>query len=182
MQAPSNITARIGRWSVQHRKKAIFGWLAFVLVSMAVGFNVLPQKEIEQNASGPGESGQAAKLVNGAFEDKAGEQVLVQSKQFKVGDAEFKAGVADVVKRLGQTEGVDNVVGPYERGGQVSTDGHSALVTFELPGDTEDVQGIGRAFAGRRGCGRAAPSAAPDRGGRRRLRSTRRRSTRATRR
>ena len=137
MQAPSNITARIGRWSVQHRKKAIFGWLAFVLVSMAVGFNVLPQKEIEQNASGPGESGQAAKLVNGAFEDKAGEQVLVQSKQFKVGDAEFKAGVADVVKRLGQTEGVDNVVGPYERGGQVSTDGHSALVTFELPGDTK---------------------------------------------
>ena len=137
MQAPSNITARIGRWSVQHRKKAIFGWLAFVLVSMAVGFNVLPQKEMEQNASGPGESGQAAKLVNGAFEDKAGEQVLVQSKQFKVGDAEFKAGVADVVKRLGQTEGVDNVVGPYERGGQVSTDGHSALVTFELPGDTK---------------------------------------------
>ena len=81
MQTPSNITARIGRWSVQHRKKAIFGWLAFVLVAMAVGFNVLPQKQIDPKAAGPGESGQAAKVINGAFEDKSGEQVLVQSKR-----------------------------------------------------------------------------------------------------
>ncbi len=136
MQAQGNITQRIGRWSVQNRKKAIFGWLAFVLISVVVGFNVLPQKQIDQQAAGPGESGQAAEVIDGAFEDKAAEQVLVQSNELTAGDPRFKAAVADVTERLEGTKGVDTVVGPYEAPGQVSADGHSALVTFELPGDS----------------------------------------------
>ena len=47
MQKPDNFTARVGRWSAQHRKKAIFGWLAFVFVSLVVGMNLVPQKEIK---------------------------------------------------------------------------------------------------------------------------------------
>ena len=142
MQTPRNITSRIGRWSVQHRKKAIFGWLAFVLVSLAVGMNVLPQKQIDPKAAGPGESGQAAKAIDGAYEDKASEQVLVQSKQLTADDARFRAAVADVTHRLERAEGVDNVVSPYERGvsGQVSADEHSALVTFDLPGDSKQTK------------------------------------------
>ena len=96
MPKPENTTARIGRWSVQNRKKAILGWLAFVVVSVVIGFNVVPQKQIEPSASGPRESGQAAKVLDGAFEDKASEQVLVQSDQLKAGDPRFKAAVADV--------------------------------------------------------------------------------------
>ena len=33
----TNLAGRMGRWSAQHRKIAIFGWLAFVFVSFAVG-------------------------------------------------------------------------------------------------------------------------------------------------
>ena len=55
MQSPSNFTARVGRWSVRHRKTAIFGWLAFVLVALFIGMNVLPQKEIDQNSGMPGD-------------------------------------------------------------------------------------------------------------------------------
>ncbi len=135
-----NFAARIGRWSVQHRRKAILGWLAFVLVAVVVGFNVLPQKEIDPRAAGPGDSGQAGKLVNDAFEDKAAEQVLVQSDQLSAGDPRFKAAVADVTERLERADGVDEVVGPYESEGQVSKDGHSALVTFELPGDSKTTK------------------------------------------
>ena len=29
------LAARAGRWSAQHRKKAIWGWLAFVLIAFA---------------------------------------------------------------------------------------------------------------------------------------------------
>ena len=138
MHKQENITARIGRWSVQHRKKAIFGWLAFVVVSVVIGFNLVPQKEIERNAGGPGESGQAAKAVDGAFPDESSEQVLVQSKELQAGDAQFKAAVADVTQRLQETKGVGDVVGPYDgEVGQISADGHSALVTFELPGDAK---------------------------------------------
>src|SRR5215207_1292553 len=32
---PRNLAARMGRWSAQHPKKAIFGWLAFAIVLFA---------------------------------------------------------------------------------------------------------------------------------------------------
>jgi uncharacterized membrane protein YdfJ with MMPL/SSD domain len=128
----SNIAARIGRWSVQHRRKAILGWLAFVFAALVIGFNVIPQKEIEQNSGMPGESGKAGQVMSDAFPKKSGEQVLVESKTLKASDSQFKAAVADVSKRLEGTEGVSGVAAP-----EVSKDGHSALVTFDLDGDQE---------------------------------------------
>jgi uncharacterized membrane protein YdfJ with MMPL/SSD domain len=137
-QTNHNLAARVGRWSVQHRRKAILGWLAFVLVSLVIGFNFVPQKNIEQGEGMPGESGKAGQVLKDAYPDKAGEQVLVQSKSLQASDSQFKAAVADVTERLEDTKGVSEVVGPYESGsGQISKDGHSALVTFSLPGDSE---------------------------------------------
>ena len=37
MQAKRNIAARAARWSAAHRKIAIFGWIAFVAVSVVLG-------------------------------------------------------------------------------------------------------------------------------------------------
>ena len=68
-----NIAARIGRWSVQHRRKAILGWLAFVFAALVIGFNVVPQKEIDPSAGMPGESGKAGQVMNDAFPKKSGE-------------------------------------------------------------------------------------------------------------
>ena len=67
-----NIAARVGRWSVQHRRKAILGWLAFVFAALVIGFNVVPQKEIEQNTGMPGESGKAGEVLNDAFPQEVG--------------------------------------------------------------------------------------------------------------
>jgi uncharacterized membrane protein YdfJ with MMPL/SSD domain len=141
-QRHTNITARIGRWSAQHRKKAILGWLTFVIASMVIGFGVIPQKEIDnKTAAGPGESGQATEVLNDAFPTESAEQVLVQSKELRYDDPQFKAAVTDVTERLQDTKGVDNVVGPYGGAtGQISRDGHSALVTFELPGDSKTAE------------------------------------------
>ena len=85
-QSNSNLAARVGRWSVQHRRKAILGWLAFVFVAVAIGFNVVPQKNIEPMEGMPGESGKAGQLLADAYPDKAAEQVLVQSKDLQAGD------------------------------------------------------------------------------------------------
>jgi uncharacterized membrane protein YdfJ with MMPL/SSD domain len=141
-QRQDNLTGRIGRWSVQHRKTAIFGWLAFVAAAMVIGFGVIPQEKIDnKTAGGPGESGQAAEVLNDAFPTESAEQVLVQSKALKSDDPRFKAAVADVSERLQDTKGVDSVVGPYDgEAGQISRDGHSALVTFELPGDSKTAE------------------------------------------
>src|SRR5829696_6045378 len=127
-----NVAARIGRWSVQHRRKAIVGWLAFVFAALVIGFNVVPQKELEQNTGMPGESGKAGGVMNEAFPKKSGEQVLIQSKTLKASDSQFKAGVADVSQRLHRVEGVIDI-----EAAQVSKDGHSALVDFSLKGDQE---------------------------------------------
>ena len=58
--------------------------------------------------------------------------MLVQSKTLKASDSQFKSAVADVSQRLKDTNGVSEVAAP-----QISKDGHSALVTFELPGKSD---------------------------------------------
>jgi hypothetical protein len=74
------------------------------------------------------------------FPEQTGESVLVQGKgDLKVGDARFSAVVRDVVDRLQRTEGVAKVESPLaaENACNVSKDGRSVLVTFELPGDED---------------------------------------------
>jgi uncharacterized membrane protein YdfJ with MMPL/SSD domain len=127
-----NLAARVGRWSVQHRRKAILGWLAFVFISLVIGFNLVPQKNLEQGEGMPGESGKAGQVLKDAYPDEAGEQVLIQSKSLKASDSQFKAAVADVTQRLDGTKGVGKIDPPV-----VSKDGHSALVSFELPGKSD---------------------------------------------
>src|SRR5215207_2058720 len=131
-QSNHNLAARVGRWSVGHRKTAILGWLAFVFVALAVGFSLVPQKNLENGEGMPGESGKAGQILKDAYPDEAGEQVLFQSKSLKATDSEFKAAVADVTQRLERTPGVGKI-----DPAAVSRDGHSALVAFELPGKSD---------------------------------------------
>jgi uncharacterized membrane protein YdfJ with MMPL/SSD domain len=132
-----NLAARIGCWSARHRKKAIFGWLAFVVLAFAIG-NAVGTKTLESAELGVGESGRADKAAFNALPKKAEESVLVQSKTLSARSPEFRSAVADVEVRLRKTEDVNNVVGPYSAAAasQVSPDKHSVLVTFELPGDS----------------------------------------------
>ena len=152
-QSNRNVAARVGRWSVGHRKTAILGWLAFVLVALAVGFNLVPQKNLEPNEGMPGESGKAGQILNDAYPDKAAEQVLVQSRTLRAGDPQFKSAVADVTTRLEHTKGVDKVAAA-----QVSKDGHSALVTFELPGKSDVTEkSVARSLAAVHAAAKAHP-------------------------
>ena len=82
---PKGIAARAGRWSAQHRKTAIFGWLAVVLAAFILGgpFGT-GTKTTEQQAAG--DSGRAQSIADDAFPESttgAGETVLIQSKTLK---------------------------------------------------------------------------------------------------
>jgi len=44
-----NLAARAGMWSAAHRKTAILGWLAFVLVAVLVGGSVGQQKLAQED-------------------------------------------------------------------------------------------------------------------------------------
>ena len=70
--------------------------------------------------------------------------MLIQGKgSIKSDDPEVTAAVKDVVNRLGQIEGVNDIQSPLDaqyRASTVSKDGRSVLVTFSLPGKAETAQ------------------------------------------
>ena len=135
---PQNIAARMGRWSARHWKTAVIGWIVFVVVSVALG-SAIGTKKLTDAQSGTGSSGRADKLLDKEFKRPASEQVLVQSRSVTVHDPGFRAGVNDVVTRFSHDPHVKDVRSPYAPGnsGQISKDGHSALVTFDIRGDAD---------------------------------------------
>jgi uncharacterized membrane protein YdfJ with MMPL/SSD domain len=136
-----NFAARAGRWSAQHRKTAIFGWLAFVIAAFVIGGN-LGTKTLDEKDLGVGDSGRAAKVVDKAYPEAAGEQVFVQSATQKTTDPAYRATVRDIERRLAANPQVRKIESPYAKAnaGQLSRDGHSALVNFEIAGDPDQAQ------------------------------------------
>ena len=54
----NNFAARMGRWSANHWKTAVFGWLAFVVASVFIG-SAVGTKYLEDNDLAVGEAGRA---------------------------------------------------------------------------------------------------------------------------
>ena len=139
-----NLALRAGRWSARHRKPAILGWLALVIVSVfiggAVGMNTIADEDL-----GNGESRQADQiLADGGFSDRSAEQVLVQARNGAptAQDPAFRAAVNDVIARLRRFDTVTEIESPYvaRNAGHISQDGRSALVEFEILGDSEEAK------------------------------------------
>ena len=138
-QKPKGIAARAGRWSAQHRKTAIFGWLAVVIAAFILGGPMgTGTKTTEQAAAG--DSGRAQTISEDAFPDSttgAGEMVLVQSKSLKANDPAYRAVVRDLEKRMDALPEANKLNSPYAKDagkGLISPDKHTVLVSFEVPG------------------------------------------------
>jgi uncharacterized membrane protein YdfJ with MMPL/SSD domain len=134
-----NLAARAAHWSADHRKTAIFGWLAFVAVAFMVG-NAVGQNQIQGADMFSGESGRAEQTLYDAGLRPNTEHVLIQSKQLEVGDPEFTATIEDATARLSRAEDVRNVASPLTGDAPVSVDQHSALVSFEITGDSLEAK------------------------------------------
>jgi RND superfamily putative drug exporter len=139
-----NIAARAGRWSAQHRKTAVIGWLVFTFAAFVVG-NMLGSQTLEQTELGVGDSGQAEKLVGEAFPEDAQEMVLISSTKLDSRDPAFVARVHGLEKKLAATAGVKDVVGPYDADATnaVSEDGTAVRLGYSLLGDeTETAKAV----------------------------------------
>src|SRR5436190_12478746 len=82
------LAARAGRWSAQHRKKAIWGWLGAVVLAFAIG-GAVGTKTQDAAQSGVGESGTAERTIDNGFPKHSVEQVLIQSDSATATDASF---------------------------------------------------------------------------------------------
>jgi RND superfamily putative drug exporter len=133
----------MGAWSATNRKKAIWGWLAFVLIATVLG-GAVGTNQLRPVDAGNGESQVADRAIEGAgFNEKATEQVLLQGRgDVRPGDPRFTAAVRDVVDRLQAAPGVSEVRSPLDErsAAQVSKDGRSALIAFDVPGKQQDVE------------------------------------------
>jgi len=146
LQRSNNIAARMGRWSATHRKKAIFGWLAFVVLSVAIGAFV-GTKQIDQNNSNVGEAHRADQmLLDAGFQiDPQTEFVLIQSKTRTFDDAAFKSVVQDTIVAVQPHRAVfTNLKSPLDPRNrtQVSKDGHTALVEFTMNGTDKEAKKV----------------------------------------
>jgi uncharacterized membrane protein YdfJ with MMPL/SSD domain len=135
VQSSRNLAARMGRWSAEHRAKAVVGWLVFVVLAVAVGGSV-GTETLEEEDYGVGESREADQAIAANYPDRASETVLIKSRAGATAtEPEFRAVVGDVVAELESTEYVNKVESPYApgNGAQISADGSAALVEFEIP-------------------------------------------------
>lgn len=123
MQVPTrnparNLSARMGRWSASHRKTAIFGWLAFVIVAVVLGMGA-GLKQIEQSNSNAGQAHKADQILKQAGFKQSGpltEIVVIQSKQRTIADPAFRAAVSDATRAVGRSPVALHVVSVGGRG------------------------------------------------------------------
>jgi uncharacterized membrane protein YdfJ with MMPL/SSD domain len=132
-----NLAARAGRWSASHWKTATFGWLAFVVVAVVLG-GAIGTKQLGDDSS-PGEAGRMERILDAGFEQPAEETVLLQSRTLTTSDPSFARAIEDVVARISAVPAATNIRSPLDRANaeQISADGRSALVTYDIRGDPE---------------------------------------------
>jgi uncharacterized membrane protein YdfJ with MMPL/SSD domain len=141
--APSrNLAAAVGGWSARHRRKAVLGWLAFVVAAYTIGAFV-GQRQLTDVQMANGDARRANAIYERAFPYHSGEQVLVQGKaSVRFGDPAFTAAVHDLIRRLAALPTVDRIRSPLPEANRSlrSGDGRSALVTFNVAGDFNHAQ------------------------------------------
>jgi uncharacterized membrane protein YdfJ with MMPL/SSD domain len=156
-----NLAARAGRWSAAHRRAAVLGWLAFVFIAYAAGA-VAGTVNLKSQDRGNGESRAANQLLARQFpRTRAGEMALIQSLHGRLGGAEYRAAVAELMARLSGIRAVADLQSPLQPGnvGQRSADGSSALLTFQIVGDPDTAKDrVGPALAATAAVQRAHPA------------------------
>src|SRR5215468_12605733 len=96
----TSIAARAARWSADHWKTAVAGWLAFCVVAIALG-SVAGTKMLKQADTAAGGTKKAEHMLDDAgFPSRALESVLVKSNTQTVSDPAFRATVADTVRTV----------------------------------------------------------------------------------
>src|SRR6188472_1488740 len=142
LKQSTNIAARMGRWSAKHRKTAIFGWVAFVIASFAIG-TAVGMVTIDQNDTNVGEARKADHIIRDAgFKlDEQSEYVLVQSKTQTASDPAFRAVVTAAIAKLETYPKVTKLRSPLAAGneGQISKDGRSVLIQFSPKGSYDEA-------------------------------------------
>jgi RND superfamily putative drug exporter len=135
-----NLAAALGGWSARHRKTAVFGWLLFVVLATVIG-GAAGQRNLTTAQQGTGNSAQALQILDDAhIAQPASEMVLVHSGGQTADAAQFHTTVQAVLTAVQGTKLTQNLRDPYPAG-LISADKHSALIQFDMAGESDSAAG-----------------------------------------
>jgi uncharacterized membrane protein YdfJ with MMPL/SSD domain len=144
-----------------HRRTAVFGWLALVFVAFALG-SVVGTVTMTSADYAIGDSGAADRVLAREFPSQRSlEEVLIQSRDGRLERTQLQAAVDQLVARLSAVPAVAAIRSPLDaaNAAQLSSDGRSALVTFQITGDPDTAPDrVGPALAATAAVQRAHPS------------------------
>ena len=133
-----NVTERVAGWSARHRKTAVFGWLlliaAIFMAGQALGSRQLP-------AYSSGQAGQAERVLQQyapAQLNASTENVLIQATAPGATFATDSA-MRQAASQVAAVLAAHPTYATHIEAPQVSKDGHSALVTFQVPGNVKNI-------------------------------------------
>jgi uncharacterized membrane protein YdfJ with MMPL/SSD domain len=78
-QKRGNLAARVGRWSSEHRRAAVIGWLVFAVTAAVIGF-AIGTRSMSTSDYATGESAVAQRILARDFPQPAGESVFVHNR------------------------------------------------------------------------------------------------------
>jgi putative drug exporter of the RND superfamily len=133
----TSVSMRAARWSATHPWRAILGWLALVVVSVALAATVSTEEASDADYR-LGESGVAEKWVHEAhLESPSSEEVLVTADGGAVDQAQADEAAAQLARKVGPLPGVTEVSDP-----RWSPDRTAMLISIQLAKDHDDADPI----------------------------------------
>jgi RND superfamily putative drug exporter len=136
------VVERIAGWSARHHKTAVIGWFLLVAAVLAGG-HMVPASNVQ--SYDVGQSGQAEQTLNRLnVTFPPAESVLIQSRtagRTFTTDPDLRQATRQVAAALhGLPRSASGIRSPLSPGGAalISADGRSALVTFNVPGNSDN--------------------------------------------
>jgi RND superfamily putative drug exporter len=137
----NNPAGRAGAWAAANPKTAIFGWLAFVAIAVALGAAV-GTKATPESDSTTGESARAERMLSQTGLHKPGDEtVLITFTRLFTPTSELYTTVRQVTRRLRHLPQVRDVRSPLkpQNEGLIAWDLRSAIVPFRIRGGSADA-------------------------------------------
>ena len=137
----NNLAGRVGGWAAANPKDAIFGWIAFVAIAVALGAH-FGTKPMPQRESTTGESARADQILSRVgLRPPIEEAVLVQITRLHTPTVELYKAVRDATDKLQSIDDVRKLRSPLDprNPNLIAWDLRSALITFRVRGNPDQA-------------------------------------------
>jgi putative drug exporter of the RND superfamily len=137
------LVARVARWSAQHRRTVIVGWIALLVVTLGIS-GALGTKYSNNFSLGGTDSQRATDLLKRDFPAQAGDEdtIVLHARHGTVTDRAIRVRVEPVLARVARLPHVTGVASPYARGGSqaISKDRTIAFATVTFDQRANDLE------------------------------------------